>query len=161
MNNMLTKVRIRWMEPADLPQIVGIEHAEYPFPWTDKDFEITLNTDNVIAHVACDPNEPSRVLGYMMLEPKRNRFNVLTLTVSWLYNADSLVFDSLLAYAKAKLRKGTIDKLILYVEELDVQMQVRLREHGFVTKRSQVCPTRIRECGTLFIFKYTLSASEK
>ena len=161
MNNMLTKVRIRWMEPADLPQIVGIEHAEYPFPWTDKDFEITLNTDNVIAHVACDPNEPSRVLGYMLLEPKRNRFNVLNLTVSWRYNADSLVLDSLLSYAKAKLRKGMIDKIIVYVEELNVLMQVRLREQGFATKRSTVGPTRSRERGTMFVFKYEIPKDTK
>ena len=72
-------LHLRWAIRADLPDILAIEQASFPQPWTKADFLRALRTRNTIGYVAmqCDT-----VVGYIVCQLHQASIDVLNIAVS-------------------------------------------------------------------------------
>ena len=72
------KLLIRWVIGRDLPEILGIEHESFEFPWREVDFIRLLERRDCIGIVA-DAND--HIAGYMIYERNKGRIDLLNLAV--------------------------------------------------------------------------------
>jgi len=59
-------MRLRPMGEGDLAQVVEIERDSFSSPWPRRHFEHELSLPHSRSLVACDPEEPRKVLGYVL-----------------------------------------------------------------------------------------------
>src|SRR5512142_3043713 len=69
-----SRVHVRWMIRRDMPEVLGIEHASFEYPWCEEEVLRVLRQRNCIGMVA---EQGERIVGYMICELHRNRIHVL------------------------------------------------------------------------------------
>lgn len=74
----LTEVQIRWMIRRDMPQVLEIENASFPIPWTEEEFIDCLSQRNCIGMVA---ERHERIAGFMIYELQKSKLHVLNFAV--------------------------------------------------------------------------------
>lgn len=73
-----TVTRIRDMQQRDMPQVYGIEAANFPYPWANEDFVRVLRQWNCRGVVA---ERRGQIVGYMVYEFHCNRSHILNMAV--------------------------------------------------------------------------------
>ena len=72
------KVHIRWMIRRDMPEVLAIENASFPWPWSEEDYVQALRQRNVIGRVA---EWDQRVVGVMVYELDSGVLRLLSVAV--------------------------------------------------------------------------------
>lgn len=72
---------IRWTIRKDLPQIIAIENEAFEDGWTEEDFKRALKSRNSVGMVAEDIEKKGSVLGYIVYERHRNKYEIINLAV--------------------------------------------------------------------------------
>jgi ribosomal-protein-alanine N-acetyltransferase len=75
----LLKVHVRWMTRSDMPEVLAVERASFPHPWTEDDFLEALRHRKCIGMVA---EHGEKVVGYMLYELKKHSIHVLNFAVA-------------------------------------------------------------------------------
>jgi ribosomal-protein-alanine N-acetyltransferase len=70
---------VRWMIRNDLPQVMEIENAVFPSPWTEDEFRTSLRCRDIVGLVAS--NAEMEVYAYMVYWLRRRHIVVLNLAV--------------------------------------------------------------------------------
>jgi len=71
-------VHVRWLIRQDFPEVLAIEEASFPDPWTEGNFLEALRQRMVIAMVA---EEGATVVGYILYELRRRSIKLLNMAV--------------------------------------------------------------------------------
>lgn len=71
-------VQIRWLIRRDMPDVLMIERACFPDPWTDEDFMVCLRQRNCIGMVA---EYKHSILGFMVYELEKSELRILNFGV--------------------------------------------------------------------------------
>lgn len=79
MVDRILRVHIRWMIRRDLPEVLAIEAASNPVPWTEEDFRRELARRDRIGMVA---EHADRVAGSMIYRLCRDRIEVVHFAVA-------------------------------------------------------------------------------
>jgi ribosomal-protein-alanine N-acetyltransferase len=74
----MLKVHIRWMICRDLPEVLQIEEASFPCPWTEEDFLRCQRQRNCIGMVA---EHGETIVGYMLYELHKHHLALLNFAV--------------------------------------------------------------------------------
>jgi [ribosomal protein S18]-alanine N-acetyltransferase len=121
------RVHIRWMIRRDMPEVLGIEHQDFEFPWSDEDFIRCLRQRNCIGMVA---EHDDRVVGFMIYELHKTRIHVLNFAVADEYRRRG-VGSQMVAKLIAKLSAQRRSRVVLEVRETNLAAQLFFRENGF------------------------------
>lgn len=78
---MRIPVDIRWMIRRDMPEVMAIERATFPQPWTDDDFTERLRQRSIIGMVAISTTYDESVLGFMVYDLCKHRIELLNFAV--------------------------------------------------------------------------------
>lgn len=90
----MKKYHIRWMIQRDLPEVIAIENASFPYPWNEEDFRHALRQRNCIGMVledGCYVHDDygrskyvgtGKIIGYMIYTLHKHHLDVLNLAVS-------------------------------------------------------------------------------
>lgn len=118
---------IRWLIRRDMPEVLGIEHESFKFPWYKDDFIRCLRQRNCIGMVA---EHEDQVVGFMLYELHKTRIHVLNFAVR--SNVRRLgVGSQMIAKLVAKLSVQRRTKIILEVSETNLFAQIFFRQCGF------------------------------
>lgn len=117
---------LTWMIKRDLPEVLAIEHATDPCPWTEKATIDALQQRNIIGMCSHDKN---RVVGFMVYELCPSFIRVLRFAVDPFAQRMG-VGTAMLAKLKGKLSPGKRNVLRFDVRESNLGAQLFLREGG-------------------------------
>lgn len=120
-------VHHRWMIRNDMAQVLGIENANFEFPWSEDDFVRCLRQRNCIGRVA---EHRDRVVGFNIYELHKNRLHILNIAVHAAMQRKG-VGKSILDNLKSKLSKDRRNRLMLEIRESNLTAQLFFRAQGF------------------------------
>lgn len=118
--------RIRPIEQRDMPQVYGIEAANFPYPWSDLDFVRCLRQRNCSGMVA---ERGGKVVGFMVYEFHCKRMHLLNLAVHAACHRQG-VGSSLIRDLHSHLGNRR-KSLMLECRETNVDAQMFFRAMGF------------------------------
>lgn len=128
----ITKVGIRWQIRRDMAEVLDIENDSFDVPWREEDFLTCLRQRNCIGMVAeLDVRGKYRVVGYMLYELHRKRFELLNFAVRPEYRRQS-VGRQLIAKLQGKLDLQRRNEIVLAVRETNLAAQLFFQKCGFV-----------------------------
>ncbi len=122
-----TRVHIRWMIRRDMPEVLGIEHASFEYPWCEEEFLRVLRQRNCIGMVA---EHGERIVGFMIYELHRNKIHVLDLATHYEFRRRG-VGRQMIAKLVGKLSNQRRNRIALYVRETNLAGQLFFRVSGF------------------------------
>ena len=121
------KVHIRWMDDADLPEVLAIEADSFGSPWREEEFIRCREQRNCIDMVA---EHEDRVVGFMIYKLNKTRIQLLNLATA----ADCLrmgVASQMLSKLTGKLSAKRRTQIIVKVSETSLLAQLFFRNAGF------------------------------
>ncbi len=121
------RVHVRWMIRRDMPEVLGIEHAGFDFPWSEEEFLRVLRQRNCIGMVA---EQGERIVGFMIYELHRNRIHVLDFAVHPDFRRQG-VGRQMIAKLVGKLSAQRRNRIALLVRETNVPAQFFFKMVGF------------------------------
>jgi ribosomal-protein-alanine N-acetyltransferase len=121
------RVHIRWMIRRDMPEVLGIEHSSFEFPWCEEEFLRVLRQRNCIGMVA---EYGERVVGFMIYELHKNKLHVLDFAVHPEFRRQG-VGHQMVAKLVGKLSSHRRTRIALYVRETNLSAQLFYRVQGF------------------------------
>jgi [ribosomal protein S18]-alanine N-acetyltransferase len=121
------KLLIRWVIGRDLPEILGIEHESFEFPWRKEDFIRLLERRNCIGIVA-EAND--HIAGYMLYECNKGRIDLLNLAVDPKFRRAG-VGKELMAKLIAKLSHSRHPLLSVSVRDSNLSAHLFFKSLGF------------------------------
>jgi len=122
-----TRVHVRWMIRRDMPDVLGIEHASFEFPWCEDEFLRVLRQRNCIGMVA---EQGERIVGFMIYELHRNRIHVLNFATHPEFRRQG-VGRQMIAKLVGKLSTQRRNRIALLVRETNVAAQFFYKMMGF------------------------------
>ncbi len=122
-----SRVHVRWMIRRDMPEVLGIEHASFEFPWCEDEFLRVLRQRNCIGMVA---EQGERIVGYMIYELHRNRIHVLDFATHPEFRRQG-VGRQMVAKLVSKLSSQRRNRIALHVRETNVAGQFFYKVMGF------------------------------
>ena len=146
-----TKVGIRVMIRRDLRDVLWIEQASYPIPWSEEQFLLILRQRHVIGLVA---EIGEQVVGFVIYELIEGQLFISNLAVHphfYRQGIGTQIIDRL----KSKLAGPSKRKrLTMFVNECNVKAQLFLRDNRFrCTKQVKNLYADLGEDGYRFTFK--------
>jgi ribosomal-protein-alanine N-acetyltransferase len=120
-------VHIRWMIRRDMPEVLGIEHQSFEFPWSEEDFIRCLRQRNCIGMVA---EFDERVVGSMIYELHKNRLHILNFAVHPEFRRRGIgraMIDKLVG----KLSQQRRNRILLEIRETNLGAQLFFRHCDF------------------------------
>jgi ribosomal-protein-alanine N-acetyltransferase len=129
MTDRTLDLHLRWLIRTDMPEVIGIEAANFPYPWSEEDFIKCLRQRDCIGFVA-EHNE--RIAGFMLYQLHKKRIHILSLAVHASLHRKG-VGRALVERLKGKLSKGSVARTRIHAEvrERNLEAQLFLRELGF------------------------------
>jgi ribosomal-protein-alanine N-acetyltransferase len=121
------RVHIRWMIRRDMPEVLGIEHASYEYPWCEEEFLRVLRQRNCIGMVA---EYGERVVGFMIYELHKTRLRLLNFAVAPEYRRTG-VGRQMVEKLAGKLSSHRRTRIELSVRETNLPAQLFFRVQGF------------------------------
>lgn len=121
------RVHVRWMIRRDMPEVLGIEHAGFEFPWCEEEFLRVLRQRNCIGMVA---EQGERIVGFMIYELHRNRIHVLDFATHPEFRRQG-VGRQMIAKLVGKLSTQRRNRIALLVRETNVEAQYFYKMMGF------------------------------
>lgn len=118
---------LRWMIRRDMNEVLGIENANFDYPWCEDDFIRCLRQRNCIGMVA---ESDDRVVGYMIYELHKNRLHVVSLAVHAAVHRMG-VGRAMVCKLVGKLSAQRRNKITLEVRESNLDAQLFFRAVGF------------------------------
>lgn len=118
---------LRWMVRRDMSQVLAIENACFPDPWSEDDFLRCLQQRNVIGMVA---ERDDVILGAMVYELHKDRLHVLNFAVHPEYRRCG-VGRAMVAKLQSKLSRVRRCFVSLDVRETNLAAQLFFRSCGF------------------------------
>ena len=122
-----TRVHVRWMIRRDMPDVLGIEHASFEYPWCEDEFLRVLRQRNCIGMVA---EQGDRIVGFMIYELHRNRIHVLDFATHPDFRRQG-VGRQMIAKLVGKLSPQRRNRIALLVRETNVVAQFFYKTMGF------------------------------
>ncbi|MFH5806654.1 ribosomal protein S18-alanine N-acetyltransferase [Alienimonas sp. DA493] len=122
-----TAVEIRWLIRRDMPAILNIEWASFPFAWSEEDFIGCLRERDCIGMVAEAGGE---VVGYMIYQLQKARLRVLNFAVSPFHRREG-IGRQMVARMVDKLSQQRRTQIVLEVRETNLPAQLFFRSMGF------------------------------
>lgn len=121
------KPAIRWMIRMDMPGVLAIDQASFAAPWTDDDYLKTLRQRNAIGMVA---EYNGRVAGSMIYELHKSKLVALRMAVDPKLHRQG-IGSAMIEKLKSKLSSHRRTRLVFYVPEFLLGMQLFLKSQGF------------------------------
>jgi [ribosomal protein S18]-alanine N-acetyltransferase len=121
------RVHIRWMIRRDMPEVLGIEHAGFEYPWSEDEFLRVLRQRNCIGMVA---DHGDQVVGFMIYELHKTRLQVLNYAVHPEFRRKG-VGRQMIAKLVGKLSSHRRTKIALQVRESNLAAQLFFRSQDF------------------------------
>lgn len=121
------RVHVRWMIRRDMPEVLGIEHASFEYPWCEEEFLRVLRQRNCIGMVA---EQGERIVGFMIYELHRNRIHVLDFAVHPDFRRQG-VGRQMIAKLVGKLSNQRRNRIALLIRETNVPAQYFYKMMGF------------------------------
>lgn len=121
------RVHVRWMIRRDMPEVLGIEHAGFEYPWCEEEFLRVLRQRNCIGMVA---EQGERIVGFMIYELHRNRIHVLDFAVHPDFRRQG-VGRQMIAKLVGKLSHQRRNRIALLIRETNVPAQHFYKMMGF------------------------------
>jgi ribosomal-protein-alanine N-acetyltransferase len=122
-----TRVHIRWMIRRDMPEVLGIEHTSFEFPWCEEEFLRVLRQRNCIGMVA---EYGERIVGFMIYELHRNRIHVLDFATHSEFRRHG-VGRQMVSKLVGKLSSQRRNRIVICVRETNLAAQLFFRVVGF------------------------------
>ena len=122
-----SRVHVRWMIRRDMPEVLGIEHASFEFPWCEEEFLRVLRQRNCIGMVA---EQGERIVGYMIYELHRNRISVLDFATHPEFRRHG-IGQQMVVKLVGKLSSQRRSRIALCVRETNLPAQLFFRVVGF------------------------------
>lgn len=119
-------VHIRWILRRDMAEVLSIEHASFPNPWSETAFKEQLVKDNSIGMVA---EHDERVVGFMLYELHKASLHLLNFAVHPDYRRRG-VGAAMLGKLIDKLTPERRYRLTLDVRETNLPAQLFFAEYG-------------------------------
>ena len=126
-----SRVHVRWMIRRDMPEVLGIEHASFEFPWCEEEFLRVLRQRNCIGMVA---EQGEKVVGFMIYELHKSKLNILNFAVSPTYRKGG-IGAQMIAKLVSKLSSHRRTRITLEVRETNLVAQLFFRAQGFRATR--------------------------
>lgn len=120
-------LHLRWMIRRDMPEVYGIENANFEFAWSEDDFIRCLRQRNCIGFVA---EHKERIVGYMIYELHKDRLHLLNIAVHAAMQRKG-VGAALIRKLHSKLTPQRRSRILLEVRESNLDAQCFFREMGF------------------------------
>ena len=128
------KVALRWIIKRDMPEVYGIEDAQFPWPWTAEDFRSVLRQRKYIGQVAeiHTPGEKRHgaIAGFMIYELTKTHYGLVNIAVHAACERHG-VGRALVEKLIGKLRLPGRNKVIAEVRETNVDAQLFFKAMGF------------------------------
>ncbi len=118
---------IRWIIRRDMPEILGIEAANFEFPWTEKDFHRVLCNRNCVGRVV---EHKERIVGFVIYELHKNRLHISSIAVHAAMQRKG-VATALIREMHGKLAPHRRKQITLEVRETNLDAQLFFRAMGF------------------------------
>ena len=122
---------VRWMIRRDMDEVLGIEQASFPIPWTEEDFLQCLRQRNCIGMIA-ERNE--QVVGFMIYEMHKEKLHIVNFAVhpSWRRQG---VGAAMVKKLVSKLSGHTRYAIDAYIRETNLGALLFGRSQGFIGVR--------------------------
>ena len=123
----ITEVQLRWMIRRDMPEVLAIENASFPIPWTEEEFIDCLKQRNCIGMVA---EHDERIAGVMIYELLKSKLHVLNFAVHPHFRRQQIgsqMVDKLIS----KLSQQRRTEIVLEVRERNLAAQLFFQRCGF------------------------------
>lgn len=123
--------RVRWMIRRDMPEVYGIENANFEHPWSEDDFIRCLRQRNCIGLVV---EHNARVLGFTIYELHPKRIDILNLAVHAAWHRKGVgrkLIDKLLAKLRIRSDGTSRNCITLAVRESNLIACQFFRAMGF------------------------------
>jgi [ribosomal protein S18]-alanine N-acetyltransferase len=126
-------VHIRWMIRRDMPEVLAIEKAAFPFRWTEEDFIHYLRKRNCIGMVAelPSPDNDGKVAGFMLYELYKSRLEIINFAVDPKVSRRT-VGAQMVAKLVDKLSSHRRTHVALSVRENNLPAHLFFRSQGFL-----------------------------
>lgn len=121
------QIHNRWMIRRDMTEVLAIEDASYPTPWSEDDFISCLRDRNVIGMVA---EVDERVRGFMLYKIFHDKLHVLNFAVQPEFRRRG-VGAAMVAKLVGKLSPQRRNRMFLEVRESNLTAQLFFRSQGF------------------------------
>ncbi len=121
------KVQIRWLVRRDMPQVLEIERASFPIPWTEEDFLFCLRQRNCIGMVA---EHGEQIVGFMIYELHKTSLQILNFAVHPAFRRQK-VGSQMVEKLVDKLCQQRRREIRLEVRETNLPAQLFFRSQGF------------------------------
>lgn len=69
----------RWLIKRDLPAIIDIENASFPYPWTEEEFLDVLKQRNSVGFVF---EEKETIIGYVLVQLNKDSCEIINFAVA-------------------------------------------------------------------------------
>lgn len=126
--NRAAALETRWMLRGDWDEVLAIERASFPSPWTAEDFRRVLRQRHVLAHVAIDQH--GAVVGYCVAIHHPDRFELINLAVAP-DERRAGVGGALLERLASRLTPQRRREITAAVRESNLDAQLFFRAAGF------------------------------
>jgi [ribosomal protein S18]-alanine N-acetyltransferase len=148
------RVHIRWMIRRDMPEVLGIEHAGFDYPWCEEEFLRVLRQRNCIGMVA---ELGERVVGFMIYELHKNKLNVLDFAVHSEFRRQG-IGQQMVEKLVGKLSSHRRTRIVLHVRETNLAGQLFFRGQQF--KAVEVLREHYQDTGEdAFLMNYLFDES--
>lgn len=120
-------IHIRWMIRRDMPEVLAIENASFPFPWLEDDFIRMLRLRNTIGMVA---EHDDNIVGFMVYSLEKHRLDVWNFAVHPDFRRCG-VGHQMVEKLVAKLSHQRRTRISTTVRESNLGAQLFFRQMGF------------------------------
>lgn len=124
---MSTEIQIRWMIRRDMPEVLAIESASFPIPWSEEDFLSQLRKRNCIAMVA---ELGDTIVGFMVYELHKTSLELVNFAVTPSHRHKGVATE-MVDRLKRKLSQQRRESIYARVAEMNIGMQMFLKSQGF------------------------------
>ena len=121
-------IQIRWLIRRDMPEVMEIERASFPTPWTDDDFLHCLRQRNCIGMVA---ERDHCILGFMVYELHRGKLVILNFAVHPEHRRNG-VGAAMVVRLTDKLSQQRRNQITLDIRSDNFEAQAFFRDQGFL-----------------------------
>ena len=129
-------VALRWMLSRDTPEIMGIEDAQFQWPWTEQDLLSCLRRKNCIGLVA-EINEPETkrhgaIAGFLVYELAKGELGIVNMAVHAACERQGVGTELIgRLFTLLSPQKGRRKKIVAEVRETNVEAQLFFKALGF------------------------------
>ena len=119
---------LRYLVRSDMADILDIERASFPCPWTNDDFKLALKQHNVIGYVL---EIDELVVGFMIVESYRHGRRIQSIAVRPDYRRAGLARMMVEKVKSRLLDNDRLHEVVTEVRESNLAAQLLFRACGF------------------------------